>query len=90
MFFGEYYCRLLIVYSSAYTTRFPWKQRNGSNGDCDTVEITVYDYYKKKGIELLYSGDLPCINAGKPKRPTYFPIEVCFSSAGVILKNLCY
>ncbi|CAL5096638.1 unnamed protein product [Urochloa decumbens] len=56
---------------------FPLKQRNGNDGDCDTVEITVYDYYKKKGIELLYSGDLPCINAGKQKRPTYFPIELC-------------
>ncbi|PAN17712.1 hypothetical protein PAHAL_3G150900 [Panicum hallii] len=53
---------------------FPLKQRDGSN---DTVEITVYDYYMKKGIELRYSGDFPCINAGKPKRPTYFPIELC-------------
>jgi len=51
---------------------FPLKLRDGSN---DTVEITVYDYYMKKGIELRYSGDYPCINAGKPKRPTYFPIE---------------
>ncbi|KAJ1264418.1 hypothetical protein BS78_09G261800 [Paspalum vaginatum] len=56
---------------------FPLKQRNGSNGDCDTVEITVYDYFMKKGIELRYSGDLPCINVGRPKRPTYFPIELC-------------
>ncbi|KAF8724800.1 hypothetical protein HU200_020737 [Digitaria exilis] len=56
---------------------FPLKQRNGSNGDADTVEITVYDYYMKKGIELRYSGDLPCINAGRLKRPTYFPIELC-------------
>nr|CAB3460514.1 unnamed protein product [Digitaria exilis] len=34
---------------------FPLKQRNGSNGDADTVEITVYDYYMKKGIELRYT-----------------------------------
>jgi hypothetical protein len=77
---GEYYCHLLIDFSSEYATRFPLKQRDGSN---DTVEITVYDYYMKKGIELRYSGDFPCINAGKPKRPTYFPIEVCFSIASV-------
>ncbi|CAN6349965.1 unnamed protein product [Urochloa humidicola] len=56
---------------------FPLKRRNGDDGDFDTVEITVYEYYKKKGIELLYSGDFPCINAGKQKRPTYFPIELC-------------
>ncbi|PWZ17798.1 hypothetical protein Zm00014a_009727 [Zea mays] len=54
---------------------FPLRQRNGSNGDCDTIEITVYDYYAKKGIDLKYSGDFPCINTGKAKRPTYFPIE---------------
>lgn len=46
--------------------------------DVDEVEVTVYDYFvKNKGIELRYSGNLPCINVGKPKRPTYFPIEVC-------------
>ncbi|CAN6331685.1 unnamed protein product [Urochloa humidicola] len=56
---------------------FPLKQRNGNDGECDTVEITVYDYYQKKGIELQHSAYLPCINAGKQKRPTYFPIELC-------------
>ena len=57
------------------------KRRGGkdANGDCDvnTTEITVYDYFvKHRNIELRYSGDLPCINAGKPKRPTYLPMEV--------------
>ncbi|OEL24890.1 Protein argonaute 4B, partial [Dichanthelium oligosanthes] len=69
-----------IVGLSEWTCKeqtFPLKQRNGSNGDCDTVEITVYDYFMKKGIELRYSGDFPCINVGKPKRPTYFPVELC-------------
>ncbi|CAL4902553.1 unnamed protein product [Urochloa decumbens] len=56
---------------------FPLKQRNGNHGECDTNEITVYDYYKKKGIQLQHSGDLPCINAGKQKSPTYFPMELC-------------
>ena len=71
---------MLIVFSWAYATRFPLKLRDGSN---DTVEVTVYDYYMKKGIKLQYSGDLPCINAGRPKRPTYYPIEVCFCLASV-------
>ena len=68
----------LIAFSLTYAIRFPLRQRNGSNGDCDTIEITVYDYYAKKGIDLKYSGDFPCINTGRAKRPTYFPIEVCF------------
>ena len=39
-----------------------------------------YDYFvRHRGIELRYSGNFPCINAGRPKRPTYFPVEVCFS-----------
>lgn len=39
--------------------------------------MTVYDYFvNQRNIELRYSGDLPCINVGKPKRPTFFPIEV--------------
>ena len=77
---SEYYCHLSIVFSWACATRFPLNLRDGSN---DTVEITVYDYFMKKGIELCYSGDYPCINAGKPKRPTYIPIEVCFTFASV-------
>uniref|UniRef100_A0A0D9UZK6 Piwi domain-containing protein n=1 Tax=Leersia perrieri TaxID=77586 RepID=A0A0D9UZK6_9ORYZ len=57
---------------------FTLKQRNGDNGDHEGVEVTVYDYFvRNRGIELRYSGDYPCINVGKPKRPTYFPIELC-------------
>ncbi|CAM0944016.1 unnamed protein product [Alopecurus aequalis] len=57
---------------------FQWRQRNGNNGDTNTVEITVSDYYRvHRGIELKYSGNLPCINAGRPSRPTYFPVELC-------------
>jgi eukaryotic translation initiation factor 2C len=56
---------------------FTLKNRNGENGDPETMEITVYDYFVNKGTELRYSGDYPCINVGKPKRPTYFPIELC-------------
>ncbi|WVZ71609.1 hypothetical protein U9M48_020178 [Paspalum notatum var. saurae] len=55
---------------------FTLKHRNGDNGDSE--EISVYDYFvKNRGIELRYSGGYPCINVGKPKRPTYFPIELC-------------
>jgi hypothetical protein len=68
-------------------TRFPLRQRNGNNGDTNTVEITVSDYYRvHRGIELKYSDNLPCINAGRLKRPTYFPVEVCFSFVFYILK----
>lgn len=40
----------------------------------------MFDYFTKiRDIKLHYSGGLPCINVGKPNRPTYFPIEVRFS-----------
>ncbi|XP_057429449.1 protein argonaute 4-like [Lotus japonicus] len=51
--------------------------RKKGDGD-DSEEVTVYDYFvNTRKIELRYSGDLPCINVGKPKRPTFFPIELC-------------
>ncbi|KAI9079531.1 hypothetical protein K1719_038503 [Acacia pycnantha] len=50
----------------------------GKGGDESAEEITVFDYFSKyRNIELRYSADMPCINVGKPKRPTYFPIELC-------------
>ncbi|MED6176340.1 Protein argonaute 4A, partial [Stylosanthes scabra] len=55
---------------------FTLKTRGGADGE--ETEVTVYDYFvKQRNIELRYSGDLPCINVGKPKRPTYFPLELC-------------
>lgn len=51
------------------------KKRGGDNDE--TEEITVYDYFvNRRKIDLQYSAELPCINVGKPKRPTYVPIEV--------------
>ncbi|CAA0813181.1 Protein argonaute 4 [Striga hermonthica] len=48
------------------------------NKDEEGEEVTVYDYFvKQRNINLRYSADLPCINVGKPKRPTYFPVELC-------------
>lgn len=54
------------------------KQKSGRGDDeADSIEITVYDYFvNHRHIDLRYSSDLPCINVGKPKRPTYIPIEV--------------
>ncbi|KAK7267511.1 hypothetical protein RIF29_20186 [Crotalaria pallida] len=44
--------------------------------DDATEEVTVYDYFvNHRNIQLRYSADLPCINVGKPKRPTFFPLE---------------
>nr|AXY97429.1 Argonaute family protein [Populus tomentosa] len=57
---------------------FQLKQKNGGDGGIEAVEITVYDYFvNHRKIDLRYSGDLPCINVGKPKRPTYIPLELC-------------
>lgn len=53
------------------------KKRGAVAGEDDTEEITVHDYFvHRRKIDLQYSADLPCINVGKPKRPTYIPIEV--------------
>ena len=47
------------------------------NGEAETLEITVYDYFvNHRNIQLRYSARMPCINVGKPKRPTYIPVEV--------------
>ena len=51
-------------------------KRKGGD-DVAEEEVTVYDYFVNiRKIDLRYSGDLPCINVGKPKRPTYIPLEV--------------
>ncbi|XVF21051.1 hypothetical protein REPUB_Repub12eG0057000 [Reevesia pubescens] len=57
---------------------FPMKVKNGDSGECQTVEITVYEYFTKHcGIELTYSANMPCLDVGKPKRPNYLPLELC-------------
>ncbi|KAJ4842691.1 Protein argonaute 4B [Turnera subulata] len=57
---------------------FPLKQRSGAEGDAESTEVTVYDYFvNQRQIPLSYSADFPCINVGKPKRPSYFPLELC-------------
>lgn len=44
-----------------------------------TLDITVLDYFTKHcGIQLSYSAYLPCLDVGRPKRPNYLPLEVCF------------
>ncbi|KAI5674501.1 hypothetical protein M9H77_14865 [Catharanthus roseus] len=57
---------------------FSLKQKSRDDDEMQASEVTVYDYFvNHRNIELRYSGDLPCINVGKPKRPTYFPLELC-------------
>ncbi|CAA7061179.1 unnamed protein product [Microthlaspi erraticum] len=56
---------------------FLWKRKK-ENGEVEETEITVFDYFTQfLKIKLYDSGDFPCINVGKPKRPTYIPIEHC-------------
>ncbi|KAJ0467239.1 hypothetical protein HanIR_Chr14g0683151 [Helianthus annuus] len=58
---------------------FSLKQKTkDENGEPETLEVTVYDYFVNyRKIDLRYSGELPCINVGRPKRPTYIPLELC-------------
>ncbi|KAJ6727540.1 EUKARYOTIC TRANSLATION INITIATION FACTOR 2C [Salix purpurea] len=57
---------------------FSLNQRSGrvGDGEVQTIEVTVYDYFvNHRNMQLKYSADFPCINVGKPKRPSYFPLE---------------
>ncbi|KAL6196028.1 hypothetical protein ACLB2K_031645 [Fragaria x ananassa] len=58
--------------------RFTLRNKNAKDGEDGEIEVTVYDYFvNHRNIPLRYSGDLPCMNVGKPKRPTYIPLELC-------------
>ncbi|KAF6168416.1 hypothetical protein GIB67_004968 [Kingdonia uniflora] len=48
------------------------KQKNGDTG---SIEISMSDYYEKRGMTLSYSAKFPCINVGKPKRRIYLRLE---------------
>jgi len=68
-----------------YSFSLKQKERN-EDGDFQTAEATVYDYFvNHRDIELQCSADLPWINVGKPKKPTFFPIEVI--SVGVLMPH---
>jgi len=59
---------------------FSLKQKNvrDEDGEVQSQEITVYDYFvNHRNMDLRYSADIPCINVGKPKRPTYIPLKLC-------------
>ncbi|KAL2493541.1 Protein argonaute 6 [Forsythia ovata] len=59
---------------------FTLKLKNDSRGDDggETSEITVYEYFTKhRSIELAHSAFMPCLDVGKPKRPSYLPLELC-------------
>lgn len=60
-------------YASACS--FPLKVKNGG-GEGQTVEVTVFDYFKSRKIDLSWSANMPCLDVGKPKRPNYVPLEV--------------
>ncbi|CAI9780113.1 unnamed protein product [Fraxinus pennsylvanica] len=68
---------------------FSLEQKNKDDaGEFQTIEVIVYDYFiNSRNIDLPYSTDLPCINVGKPKRPTYFPIEACMMGFQKFLNN---
>ncbi|KAJ8440702.1 hypothetical protein Cgig2_005433 [Carnegiea gigantea] len=58
--------------------RFEFRERNNGGGEVQSVEITVFDYFVNyRHINITFSGDFPCINVGKPKKPTYLPLELC-------------
>ncbi|KAH9675028.1 protein argonaute 4A [Citrus sinensis] len=58
---------------------FSWKSGvKDRNDDVKCVDVTVFDYFvNHRRINLCFSGDFPCIDVGKPRKPTYIPIELC-------------
>ncbi|GFY85312.1 argonaute family protein [Actinidia rufa] len=57
---------------------FPLKVKNSDieHDGGQPLEITVYEYFTKhRNIELTFSAYMPCIDVGKPKRPSYLPLE---------------
>ncbi|TMX05520.1 hypothetical protein EJD97_017011 [Solanum chilense] len=50
---------------------------NNQNDNVQTIEITVYEYFVRSGIELGYSSNLPCINVGSQHKPQFIPVELC-------------
>ncbi|XP_017239098.1 protein argonaute 4 isoform X2 [Daucus carota subsp. sativus] len=68
---SEKICKELMFFSKQ-------KGKKDENGKPQMIEITVYDYFVDiRRIPLSYSGDFPCIDVGKPNRPTYIPLELC-------------
>ncbi|PHU12185.1 Protein argonaute 4A [Capsicum chinense] len=60
---------------------FFMKVKNGGSSDNgeETIEITVYEYFTKhRNIELSSSVYMPCLDVGKPNRPNYLPLELCY------------
>ncbi|GER34610.1 argonaute family protein [Striga asiatica] len=52
--------------------------RAGGSSEAQELNVTVYEYFvQHRNIRLKYSGEYPCVNVGKPKRPVYIPIELC-------------
>ncbi|KAF3334610.1 protein argonaute 16-like protein [Carex littledalei] len=56
---------------------FTMKVRD-DDGEYHTVETTVSDYFRKKyQLDLTWSSSYPCLDLGKPRNPTYVPLEMC-------------
>ncbi|KAH7290287.1 hypothetical protein KP509_30G040900 [Ceratopteris richardii] len=53
------------------------KKKADESGQVVETEMTIKDYYAvHHSIDLRFPG-LPCIAAGRIKRPTYIPVELC-------------
>ena len=70
-----------VVYSLSFVNQtikefevclWSFLKKQSDVGD-QAMEVTVFDYFKEKGI---YLKNLPCLDAGRRNRPNYLPVEV--------------
>lgn len=65
---------MLVILNKCH--RFTMKVRD-DDGEYHTVETTVSDYFREKyQLDLTRSSSYPCLDLGKPRKPTYVPLEV--------------
>lgn len=53
------------------------KRRKDESGQLIETELTIQQYYEMQYSISLRHPNLPCIAAGRAKKPTYIPVELC-------------
>lgn len=83
----------IVVLILSYCERFT-KRKKDESGQLIEIELTIHQYYEMQYNIPLWLPNLPCIAAGRAKKPTYISVEVCkyvlysYQSDCMLLKTL--